>query len=174
GTGVPAGLAWPARLASGIDEQLPNGEIGEAPPVEECPPLIGNHPVPEREPAAIREHQSEPGNAGAYPTRNWGGPEDGRWRQYLWAYYRMLEKVDTQIGKVLQTLRETGQEENTVIVFFSDHGDGMGAHRWNQKTLFYEESARVPFIVSWKGRTLEAARDGNQVGKHRPGEPVAN
>src|SRR5690606_8454165 len=54
---------------------------------------------------------------------------------------------------------ETGQEENTVIVFFSDHGDGIGAHRWNQKTLFYEESARVPFIISWKGRTVEAARD---------------
>src|SRR5690606_33844262 len=102
---------------------------------------------------------SEPGNAGTYPTQTWGGPEDGRWRQYLWAYYRLIEKVDTQIGKVLQTLQETGQEENTVIVFFSDHGDGIGAHRWNQKTLFYEESARVPFIISWKGRTVEAARD---------------
>lgn len=152
-----------ARLASGQEETLPNGDIGDPPPPEKCPPLIANHLVPEREPSVIREHASQPGNAGTYPTQNWGGPEDGRWRQYLWAYYRLTEKVDGLIGQVLRTLRETGQEENTIIVFFSDHGDGIGAHRWNQKTLFYDEVSRVPFIVSWKGKTVEATREGRHL-----------
>ena len=73
--------------------------------------------------------------------------EEGRWRQYLWVYYRLIERVDAQIGAILQTLREVGQDDNTVVVFSSDHGDGAAAHRWNQKTLFYDEVARVPFIV---------------------------
>lgn len=59
----------------------------------------------------------------------------------------------------MQALRESGEEENTVVVFLSDHGDCHGAHRWNQKTVFYDESARVPFIVSQKGRTRQGASD---------------
>jgi arylsulfatase A-like enzyme len=43
-----------------------------------------------------------------------------------------------------------------VIVFTSDHGDGQGAHRLNQKTHFYEEIARIPFIISWKNHTPTA------------------
>jgi arylsulfatase A-like enzyme len=115
--------------------------------------------VPAREPSVIREHQSGPGNVRTYPVRLWGGPEDGRWRQYLWAYYRMVEAVDVQIARVLGSLRAAGHEENTVVLFFSDHGDGMGAHRWNQKTLFYEEIVRVPLIVSWPGHTVPAGRE---------------
>jgi arylsulfatase A-like enzyme len=86
----------------------------------------------------------------AYPTIQWP-PE--RWRQYRWAYYRLVEKVDARIGLILDALRESGQEENTLIIFSSDHGDGLGAHRWNQKQVLYEESVRVPFIVSLKGVT---------------------
>ena len=94
----------------------------------------------------------------AYPTRDWP-VEDGRWRQYLWGYYRMTELVDAYIGQVLEVLRASGQEENTVVVFTSDHGDGMGSHRWNQKTIFYDEIARVPFVLSWKGRTKPCGRN---------------
>lgn len=143
-----------ARIASDMKDDLPNGDIPQPPPPSECPGLPANFEIPAFEPSVVRQHQHQPGNNGTYPTRHWGGPEDGRWRQYLWAYYRMTEKVDAYIGQVLDALRETGQEENTAIVFFSDHGDGLASHRWNQKTLFYEESARIPFIVSWKGRTV--------------------
>ncbi|GMW03575.1 MAG: sulfatase [Candidatus Hydrogenedentota bacterium] len=147
-----------ARRYSGIEEQLGNGEIGAPPPPDQCPPIPSNHAIPEPEPGVIRQHQAEESMANAYPTRDWT-VEDDRWRQYLWGYYRMIELVDTYIGQVLEVLRKTGQEENTVIVFTSDHGDGMGAHRWNQKTLFYDEVSRIPFIVSWKGHTKAAARD---------------
>ncbi|MCH5377958.1 MAG: sulfatase-like hydrolase/transferase, partial [Planctomycetes bacterium] len=82
-------------------------------------------------------------------------PED--WRKDRWGYYRMTELVDREIGRVLEALRKAGLEENTLIVFTSDHGDCAGAHRWNQKTVLYDESARVPLIVSWKGKTPAAA-----------------
>ena len=152
-----------ARIASGIEDTLKNGDIPPLPTPEECPPPLPNFEIPSGEPTVIRQHQAEPGNARTYPVRDWGGAEDGRWRQYLWAYYRMTELVDGFIGEVLDTLEETGQADNTAIVLFSDHGDGMGAHRWNQKTLFYEECARVPFIVSWPGRTPGGALDAGRL-----------
>lgn len=71
-----------------------------------------------------------------------------KWRQYIWSYYRLIEKVDQQIGEVLQALKASGQEENTLVVFTSDHGDMQGAHRWNQKTVLYEEATKVPLIIS--------------------------
>lgn len=152
-----------ARIASGMEEKLKNGEIPSPPPPSDCPELPANFEIPAHEPAVIRQHQQEPGNTGTYPTRDWGGREDGRWRQYLWAYYRMIELVDGHIGQVLDALRETGKEEETVIVFFSDHGDGIGSHRWNQKTLFYEETARIPFMLSWKGRTVPGSLDDRRL-----------
>ncbi len=66
----------------------------------------------------------------------------------------MIEKVDAEIGKVLEALRKTGREDNTLIVFTSDHGECAGAHGFNKKTVFCEESARVPLIVTWKGKTI--------------------
>jgi choline-sulfatase len=65
----------------------------------------------------------------------------------------MVEDVDRQVGQVLQTLRQVRQEENTVVVFTSDHGEGLGSHRWTGKMMYYEEEAAVPLIVSWKGVT---------------------
>ena len=71
----------------------------------------------------------------------------------------MVEKVDGEIAKVLDALRKAGVEENTLVIFTSDHGDCVGAHRFNQKTVFYEESVRIPLIVSWKGKTVPATSD---------------
>lgn len=72
-------------------------------------------------------------------------------RHYLHDYYRMVEAVDREIGRELAELRATGLDRNTVIVFTSNHGEGLGGHRWVQKASFYEESVHVPFIVSGPG-----------------------
>jgi len=124
-------------------EPLPRGPIGDPPRPEECPPLPDNFEIPDHEPNIIRAIQ--PTNTRVYPTVNW---TPDQWRQYRWAYYRITEKVDAEIGKLLNALRASGQAEDTLIIFTSDHGDGHGAHRWNQKSILYDEETRVPFIVS--------------------------
>lgn len=70
------------------------------------------------------------------------------WRLYSWIYHRLAEDVDRQIGIVLDALKESGLEDNTIVVFTSDHGEMNGAHKLVAKNSFYEESARVPFIIA--------------------------
>ena len=152
-----------ARMASGIEDEYKNGDLPAVPEPAQCPALPDNLEIPDFEPEAIRRHQQMESTLRVYPTRNWGQDEDGKWRQYRWAYYRMIELVDGYIGELLDGLEASGKADNTVILFISDHGDGMGAHRWNQKTLFYEETARVPFIVSWPGRTQAGTVDDTQL-----------
>ena len=74
------------------------------------------------------------------------------WRLHRWAYHRLTEMVDQQIQVVLDALKESGQEENTVVIFSSDHGDMDSAHRMEHKTALYDEAARIPFMVMYKGR----------------------
>jgi len=74
-------------------------------------------------------------------------------RHYLHDYYRMVETVDKQIARVLTALRNSGALDNTVIAFTSDHGEGMGAHRWVQKAAFWEETVRVPMMFCGPGIT---------------------
>jgi len=66
----------------------------------------------------------------------------------LTGYYAMIENLDWNVGRVTQALRETGLDESTYIVFFSDHGDMHGCHGQFRKTNPFEESIRVPFIIS--------------------------
>lgn len=69
------------------------------------------------------------------------------WRMHRWAYMRLTERVDAQIGIVMDALKRSGLADNTIVIFTSDHGEHDGAHKLEHKTLFYEESAGVPFIV---------------------------
>ncbi|MBT6146449.1 MAG: sulfatase-like hydrolase/transferase, partial [Gemmatimonadetes bacterium] len=72
-------------------------------------------------------------------------------RRLRWDYCRLVEKVDAQVGRVLGALRDSGHENDTLVLFTSDHGEGAGAHHWNQKTALWEESIRVPFIARGPG-----------------------
>jgi choline-sulfatase len=125
-------------------ERLPDGEVGAPPPPADCPPAPANLAPPAGEPDAIafarRSYHANP----QFPV---GGFDEAKWRQYRWAYYRMIEKVDAGIGLVLDALEKSGQAGNTLIVLTADHGDCQGAHGWNQKTVFNDESSRVPFLV---------------------------
>lgn len=67
-------------------------------------------------------------------------------------YYAMIEQVDEQFGRILNTLDATGQRENTVIVFMSDHGEALGDHGLAHKgARFFDGLSRVPLIWSWPG-----------------------
>lgn len=79
-----------------------------------------------------------------YPTADYT-PDD--WRNYLDAYYQLVENVDAEIGKIVDELDRQRLWDNTLVVFTSDHGDGCAAHQWNQKTALYENVASIPLIV---------------------------
>lgn len=82
-------------------------------------------------------------------TADW--PES-RWRAYLQTYYHMTQSVDRACGVVLSALADGGWLDQTLVIFASDHGEGLAAHRWVTKNSFYEESVAVPFLISWPGR----------------------
>jgi arylsulfatase A-like enzyme len=128
--------------------KLPDGPVGTPPPGLQCPPLRPNH-MPSKDETDIMQLMRKSYQASkVFPV---SGFSDEKWRQYEWAYYRMIEKVDRQIGAILTNVNESALDENTIIVFMADHGDCQGAHLWNQKTVFYEEAAKVPLIISYKG-----------------------
>jgi arylsulfatase A-like enzyme len=76
---------------------------------------------------------------------------DRDWRIYRWIYCRLTERVDAMIGKILDALKKHGLEENTVVIFTSDHGDMDASHRLGSKFLLYENSVGVPFLMQYKG-----------------------
>jgi len=130
------------------DQKLPDGSVGNPPSADHCPPLRANH-MPSKNETDIMQILRK--SYQASPTFPVSGFSDDKWRQYIWTYYRMVEKVDGEIGKILTVLRESGLDKNTIVVFLSDHGDSQGAHRWNQKTVFFEEVSKVPLIISFGG-----------------------
>ena len=75
------------------------------------------------------------------------------------AYYAMIKVIDDQLGRILAALDDSGQRDNTVIIFTSDHGESLGDHGLIQKGCrFYDGLVRVPLIWSWPGRLLSGVR----------------
>jgi len=63
-------------------------------------------------------------------------------------YYGLITHIDHQINRFLEVLQERGMADDTYVCFLSDHGDLLGDHRLWRKSLPYEGSARVPFLLS--------------------------
>lgn len=68
-------------------------------------------------------------------------------QRHLAGYYAMIENLDWNLGRIRETLTETGLADTTYILFFSDHGDMHGSHGQFLKTSPWEESIRVPFVI---------------------------
>ena len=68
------------------------------------------------------------------------------------AYYASVSFMDAQVGKVLKTLKEEGLEDNTIVIFTSDHGFHLGEHDFWMKVSLHEESVRVPMIIKVPGK----------------------
>ncbi|MHC4742379.1 MAG: sulfatase-like hydrolase/transferase, partial [Planctomycetota bacterium] len=67
-------------------------------------------------------------------------------------YYAMTANLDWNIGRLLDALDKAGLAENTIVVFTSDHGEMFGAQGRRAKNIFYEEAARIPFLIRWLGK----------------------
>lgn len=78
-----------------------------------------------------------------------------RWRynRYMHDYLACVKAVDESVGRMLQTLDEAGEADNTIVVFTSDQGFFLGEHGWFDKRWIFEESLRTPLIVRWPGVT---------------------
>jgi arylsulfatase A-like enzyme len=89
-----------------------------------------------------------------------------RARQNLAGSYAMIENLDHNIGRIVAALKRLGLYKDTHILFFSDHGDMLGSNGQFLKTKPFEESIRIPFIVSGE----QPVYDGRKTG--RSGAPV--
>ncbi|MBL9185898.1 MAG: sulfatase-like hydrolase/transferase [Opitutaceae bacterium] len=73
-------------------------------------------------------------------------------RQLRARYFGSIAFIDDCIGRIIDAVEARPDGDNTLICFYSDHGDHMGDHRAWQKESFFEAACRVPFLVSWPGR----------------------
>ncbi|GAA4657432.1 sulfatase family protein [Arthrobacter cryoconiti] len=67
-------------------------------------------------------------------------------------YYAAVSAIDTQVGRLMQTLDELNLTADTLVIFTSDHGQQMGSHELLYKNVPFEESMRIPFILKWPGK----------------------
>ncbi|AGA79902.1 sulfatase [Echinicola vietnamensis] len=73
-------------------------------------------------------------------------------------YYAAVSYMDAQVGKVLKTLKNEGLEDNTIVIFTSDHGFHLGEHEFWMKVSLHEESAKVPLIIKVPGKSPAVCR----------------
>ena len=105
-------------------------------PANYSDPLEDNEPLRYR---ALRDYYRR-----QYPT------EDA-FRQLIAKYWGLVTQVDRSVGAILDTLERLDLAENTIVVYTSDHGDMMGSHQMIAKTVMYEESARIPWLMRVPG-----------------------
>lgn len=79
-------------------------------------------------------------------------------RQMMAGYYAHCSALDDCLGQLRQTLKETGLEQDTILLFSSDHGDLLGSQGGRNKQQPYDESIRVPLLLRWPGGLGVSAR----------------
>ena len=91
----------------------------------------------------------------AFHEANLTGKDLVRWKfqRYAKNYLRCIKGVDESVETIRNTLEELGLTENTIVIYSSDQGFYIGDHGWFDKRWMYEESLKMPFIVSWPGVT---------------------
>jgi arylsulfatase A-like enzyme len=93
------------------------------------------------------------------------GQELVRWKyqRYLYDYLATIQSVDESVGRILDYLKESGLDKNTIVVYTSDQGFYLGEHGWFDKRFMYEESYRTPLVIKWKGHVRPGSVNKNIV-----------
>ncbi len=89
------------------------------------------------------------------------GADDAAILRARTAYWALVHALDAKIGRVLNALTKAGLNENTLIIYASDHGEHAGERGLWWKNTMYDESAAIPMILSWPGHLPEGARRPN-------------
>ena len=130
-------------------------ELPDLPPNHETNSSCSSTTV--REPQGLRNMRERWLEA---TSGRWG---EADWRYYLWSYYRMVEMVDAEIGRVLRALDNSPYADNTMILFTSDHGEGVAQHRLARKRTMYEAMVKVPLLACWPGYIREGVTDSEHL-----------
>lgn len=101
---------------------------------------------------ALRGNVSELKTAVQDPARRRGA------RAVLADYYAAITALDAQLGRLLDALREQGKDQNTIVVFTSDHGDMLFSQGMLKKQQPWEEAIRIPFVARWPGHIAAGSR----------------
>jgi arylsulfatase A-like enzyme len=131
--------------------------------VDQQPQLPANAGVPADDLSFVqlcRSVNNVRANAGPDGAPPW---DETEWGTYLHTYYRLIETMDASMGQVLDELEQQGLYDDAMIIMTSDHGEGLAAHGWVGKEMFYEEIMRVPFLMSWPGVFPSGRRDARLV-----------
>ena len=116
------------------------------------PPHTGFELVPERYKKIYKDIDVEK-LAAQFPNIPPKGTKMGDYfRNNIQNYYACMTGVDENVGRIVEALKANGLFDNTIVVFTSDHGIQMGAHNEAGKNVFYEESMRIPMIISYPGK----------------------
>ncbi len=83
----------------------------------------------------------------------------GYFRKYIIDQYAMITGIDEQFGRIMDVLKIKGIEDDTIVLFLSDHGDCLGIHGERAKDNPYEESIRIPVMIRWPGRIFARQDD---------------
>ena len=113
------------------------------------PPHTGYELVPERYRKRFRGRKAETLAQGDYPPPQ--TPMGRHFRQSMPDYLAAVAGVDEQFGRILDALAEAHLEEETIVLFCSDHGCCLGAHGLQAKNNPYEEALRIPYMIRWPG-----------------------
>jgi len=85
-----------------------------------------------------------------------------KFRRYINDYLATIHAVDLNVGRVLDWLRAEGLDSNTIVIYTSDQGFFLGEHGWYDKRFMYEESMRMPLLISWPEK-LTAGKSNDQL-----------
>ncbi|MCF8361606.1 MAG: sulfatase-like hydrolase/transferase [Prolixibacteraceae bacterium] len=89
------------------------------------------------------------------------------WREYIGGYYALVTEIDHWIGEIVRAVEEAGIEEETIVIYTSDHGDFVGNHGMVEKCAaghnVYEDILNVPLIVKIPGNSNKGKRTAELV-----------
>jgi len=119
-------------------------------------------PMPAKADFGYMDGWPEAAKASASPWP-WFGVTRGQSREVKHAYWATISFVDAQVGRLMEALDRLGLRENTIVVFWSDHGYHTGEHGLWKKQSAFENSARVPLIISAPLQKSKNAASGRTV-----------
>ena len=86
-----------------------------------------------------------------------------RYQRYVKDYLRCIDNIDENVGRILDYLEKNDLMKDTVIIYSSDQGFYLGEHGWYDKRWMFEESMKMPFIISWPGVTKAGTVNKNLI-----------